>query len=82
MWAKKRVNTILRILSLNVGTMTGKSREFAEMLDRGRKIYLVYKRLRGKGQQQERSAMDINYSIVGKNKQKRSWHHRQPEGEG
>ena len=34
MWPKKRVKTRLRILSLNVGTMTGKSRELAEMVDR------------------------------------------------
>ena len=33
MWPKKRAKTRLRILSLNVGTMTGKSRELAEMLD-------------------------------------------------
>ena len=37
MWPKKRVKTRLRIFSLNLGTMTGKSRELAEMLDR-RKI--------------------------------------------
>ena len=36
MWIKKRVKTRLRkkVLSLNVGTMTGKSRELAELLGR------------------------------------------------
>ena len=39
MWPKKRAKTRLRILSLNVGTTTGKSRELADMLDR-RSIYI------------------------------------------
>ena len=36
MWPKKRAKTRLRIVSLNVGTVTEKSRELADMLDRRR----------------------------------------------
>ena len=36
MWPKKRVKTRLQILYLNVGTMTGKIRELAKMLERRR----------------------------------------------
>ena len=40
MWPKKRANTRLRILSVNVGTMKGKSRELADMLDK-RRLYIA-----------------------------------------
>ena len=64
MWPKKRVNTRLRIFSLNVVTMIVNSRELAQMLDRRRIGIACVQETKWKGSKARRSEMDINYSII------------------
>ena len=54
--------SLIRVGTLNIGTMTGRGRELADMMERRNvDIYSAYKKLSGKGVKQGTLEVDVKY---------------------
>ena len=59
--AWKRRRSLIRVGTLNIGTMTGRGRELADMMERRNVDILSYKKLSGKRVKQGTLEVDVKY---------------------